>query len=161
MLAAVQPDYLQVAIRVLHILAAVAAGGAVLFQWIAVGPTLRTLDDATRERLGTAFADRWRNIVFVAMTVLLITGLANFVLYQIPAYKEHPQKMVYHSIFGIKLLVALAFFHAATVLVLPAPKGVAYRRRSAGWLGYLALLLVVIVGCGAILRFFPNLFAGA
>jgi uncharacterized membrane protein len=161
MLALVQPDYLQVALRVLHILAAIAAGGAVLFQWWAVAPTLRTLDDATRQRLGTALADRWRGVVFAAMGVLLVTGLVNFMVYQVPAYREHPQKMVYHGLFGLKVLAALAYFHAATVLVIPGPKGAAYRAKADGWLAYLTLLLLVIVAVAAVLRYFPNLLAAS
>lgn len=154
-------DIVQVAIRWVHILAAIAAGGAVILKMVAVTPALATLDDAQRTSLATRIADRWRPIVFILIAALLITGLLNFFLYQIPAYKGHPQKMVYHSLFGLKFLAALAFFHGAAVLSLPAPKGEKYRAKAGGWLSYMFFLLLVIVTCAVVMRYFTVLFGVA
>jgi hypothetical protein len=159
LLAAPTPmDWLQVGIRFFHILAAIAGGGAVLFQWFALHPALRTTSPDLRPVVAAAIADRWRAIAYTVIVLLLATGLINFMVFQIPAYQSHPQKGVYHALFGIKVLAALMFFHGATVLSLPGEKGAQYRTKAGGWLTWLTLLLVVIVAAGAVLRNFNSLF---
>ncbi|MGE3181814.1 MAG: hypothetical protein AB7N71_09295 [Phycisphaerae bacterium] len=158
LLAVSGADVMQVGIRWVHILAAIAAGGAVIVKLTAVSPVLATLPDEERWSLSTRIADKWRPIVFTLIAALLLTGLLNFFLYQIPAFKPHPQKMVYHGLFGVKFLAALAFFHGAAVLSLPGPKGEKYRAKARGWLSYMFVLLLVIVTCAVVMRYFPVLF---
>lgn len=151
-------DLLQVGIRILHMLSAFAAGGAVLFQGLALSPALVGEEKILRQRLGAAIAGRWRPIAYAAMLLLLATGLLNFMVYQIPAYQSHPSKGVYHGLFGLKLLAALQLFHGVTALVMPAPKGDKYRANASGWYAYLGSLVVIIVVVAAVMRYFPQLF---
>jgi uncharacterized membrane protein len=143
-------------LRVLHIGAAIVAAGGAFFQFVALHPTLATLPAEQRRPIREAVVDRWRGVVFAAIGLLLITGLVNFVVYKIPEYKPLPTnvKMVYHSLFGLKFLAALAAFHAATVLVLPGPKGERYRDNAGFWLKYLAVVLTLVVILGAAMRNF-------
>ena len=162
MLAEVESGaWLQVGIRFVHIFAAFVAGGAIVFQARALRPSLATLNDEQRRTLGTQIADRWRPLVLTLVGLLLITGLLNFVLYQVPAYKDHASKGVYHGLFGLKFLAALILFHGITVLSLPGAKGERYRANAAGRLSFLTLLLIVIVACATVMRYFPTLFPAA
>jgi uncharacterized membrane protein len=145
-------DLLSVSLRILHILAAVAAAGGAIFQIVALHPTLATLGDESRRTLRSQIVDRWRVVVVLAIIVLLVTGLVNFIAYAIPDMKESPHKMLYHGVFGLKFLAALAAFHNAAVLVLPGPRGERYRDHAGFWLKLMVTMFVVIIICGAILR---------
>lgn len=147
-----------VLIRALHIGAALILGGAAAYQWIALVPSLATVDEARRIEFREMLAARWRIIAWTAMAILLLTGLLNFIVNKIPEYRSHPQKGIYHALFGVKFLLALAAFHAGTVLTLPGPKGEKYRAHAKFWLTLLLLFIAAIVVIAAILRDFPILF---
>jgi hypothetical protein len=151
-------ESLLVVLRVLHIAAASAVVGAVVFQAFAVVPTLRQLDEHQRAQLSGGFATRWRSIAFLMIGILLLTGLVNFLLFKIPEFREHPSKGLYHALFGIKFLLALAAFHSATVLVLPGEKGDRYRARAGGRLWLLTFLFAAIIILAAVMRYFNELF---
>lgn len=157
LLASGAMDYLAVLLRFLHIITAIALGGAVMFQWAVLRPVLGVAAPEARPAIDTAVTARWRSTVYSSIFFLLATGLINFLMYRVPYFREHPQKAIYHGIFGVKLLAALLFFHGVTVLSLPGAKGDKYRLRAGGWLGYLIALLIVIVASAAVLRYFENL----
>jgi uncharacterized membrane protein len=158
LLAATAMDYLAVVLRFIHIMAAMAAGGAILFHWLAVTPALKTTAGDMRSGIASAIANRWRGVVYTMILLLLATGLTTFLVYRVPYYREHPQKAIYHGVFGVKLLAALLLFHGATVLTLSGPKGEKYRAKAAGRLAFMAFLLVIIVAAGAKLRYFETLY---
>ncbi len=139
------------AVHVIHVLAALVAGGAILFQALALHPTLRSLDESTQSAASNTLADRWRPVAFVLIAILLITGLVTFGL-RIPVLRENPQKMVYHGLFGVKFLLALVIFHGVAVLALPGAKGERYRATAGKRLPLLAALVVAIVILAGILR---------
>lgn len=145
-------DLLAVVLRILHILAAVAAAGGAMFQLLALHPSLAGLDDGSRRALRTQIARRWSVVVVLAIVVLLLTGLVNFVAYAVPDMKASPHKMLYHGVFGLKFAAALAAFHSAAVLVLPGPRGDRHRDKAGFWLRLMVTMFVVIIVCGAILR---------
>lgn len=157
-MTATDSDFVQIGLRILHILTAMAAGGAVLFQMFALVPALRATDETQRVQLGTEIAGHWRMTLYLAMVFLLATGLINFIMFQIPYYRAHPDKGVYHGIFGVKFLASLMLFHAAAMLAVPRERGVVRRAKAAVWLKYMTGLLIVIVVCGAALRYFERLF---
>ncbi|TWT41980.1 hypothetical protein RAS1_31060 [Phycisphaerae bacterium RAS1] len=145
-------------IRLVHILAAIAAGGAVVFQLLAVHPSLSAIPETQRGEFRAWVVNRWRPIVYLLMALLLVTGLVTYVVYRIPEYKTHASKGAYHGLLGAKILLALAFFHAATVLTLPGSKGDKYRAAAGFWLRWMTALLLGIVALGAVLRYFAKLF---
>ena len=150
--AAADLDWGQAGLRLLHILAGIAAAGGAMFQLIAVHPALQTLDADARRTAREAIAARWSTVVFAAIAILLVTGLVNFLAYKIPAMRTSDMKGLYHGLFGVKLLLALAAFHAAAVLALPGPRGERYRDKAGGWLRYLVALLVLVIVLGVVLR---------
>ena len=154
-------EILAVVLRVLHIAAAAGAIGAALYQWLAVRPALAALGESERAALLARAAAGWRGVALLIMAVLLITGLANFLVYKIPEVKPHPAKAVYHGLIGLKILLALMVFHPAAALVMPGAKGDRYRERGAFWVAYMLALYGVIIVAGAVLRYFNVLFPAA
>ncbi|MFO0839812.1 MAG: hypothetical protein U1D55_14975 [Phycisphaerae bacterium] len=151
---------LELLLRVLHIGFAATVIGAAIFQYFAVLPSLRTLPDAQRSELRESLASRWRPWVFAAIAVLLITGLLNFVLFKVPAYRGAPNAGMYHMLFGLKLLLALAVFHQATMLVLSGRSGEKRREMPAGTFQVLLGLYAAIVVVAGVMRYFPQFFQG-
>ncbi|MBI5865440.1 MAG: hypothetical protein HZB38_13220 [Planctomycetes bacterium] len=141
-------------LRVVHVAAAILAAGGAAFQLIALHPALAAVPEAQRLPIREAVAARWRTVIFACIAVLLLSGLLNFVVYRIPAVRSFPESLrpFYHGLFGVKVLAALAAFHAAMVLALPGRKGEAYRNKAGFWLPYLAACLAVVVILGVVLR---------
>jgi hypothetical protein len=92
------------------------------------------------------------------MALLLASGLVTFLMFRVPAYRGLPYAGLYHGIFGLKLIAALALFHAATLLVAAGPRFDRYRAQAGGWLRWAVVLLTLIVVLGAILRYLPTFY---
>ena len=72
---------LQLAVRFLHVLAAMTWIGGMLFIALVLVPVMRGLDDvALRRRLVQATGRRFRVIGWIALGVLVATGLVNLAL---------------------------------------------------------------------------------
>lgn len=65
---------LEVLMRYLHILAAVALVGGIAFMMLCVAPASKVLDDSQRKLFMQAVHARFLKIVWVAIIVLLVTG---------------------------------------------------------------------------------------
>ena len=71
----------QLAVRFLHVLAAITWIGGMLFIALVVVPVTRGLDDAAlRRRLVQATGRRFRTVAWIALAVLVATGLVNLAL---------------------------------------------------------------------------------
>jgi uncharacterized membrane protein len=152
-------DLLQVILRVAHIGAAVAIGGAIVFRLLAVQPALATLDEPQCKAFGASLARYWSVPLWLGVALLVVSGLLTFILFKLPAVRGRPFAGLYHGLFGIKVLAALALFHVAAVLSLPGEHGQRYRARARFWLGYASVLLAVIIVVAAILRYLPTFYA--
>ena len=64
-----------------HILAAIVAMGGLVFARFALVPALSDIDATTRDRIHDAIRRRWLPWVIGAITVLLASGLINFLLF--------------------------------------------------------------------------------
>lgn len=144
-------DPVEFGLRWLHVMSAVIAAGGAFFQWLALHPTLATVETSVRVDVRERVASRWRGVVFLCIAILLVTGLANFVLFRAPAFRGASNAGIYHALFGVKFLLALMAFHAAAVLALPGEKGARYRDRAAFWLNYLVALFAIILTLGVVL----------
>lgn len=142
-----------VLLRWLHIVPAVAAGGATLFALIALLPTLDGMPEPARRELRAAVAARWRIPFVVCTTLLLLSGLANFVLFQAPVHRGQP---VYHALFGIKFLAALAVFFLGAALTGRSPALENLRVRARFWTAVSAGLIVLILMISGVLRGIPQ-----
>jgi len=110
-------------LRWAHILAAIVAMGGLVFARFGLLPALSEVDAATRDRIHEAIRRRWLPWVIGAITVLLASGLANFLLFNGRVKAEGwsdgfwMRQTSYHALFGAKFLLAMVAFYFASALV--------------------------------------------
>lgn len=110
-------------LRWAHILAAIVAVGGLVFSRFALLPALSEVDEAARDRIHDRIRRQWLPWVIGAITLLLASGLANFLLFNARvkaegwAGGEWMRQTGYHSLFGAKFLLALVAFYFASALV--------------------------------------------
>lgn len=140
-------------LRFLHIAPAVIAGGATIFARIALLPALAALPDAERTRVKDAIDRRWRVVVMTCITLLLVSGIANFVLYQAPFHKGQP---LYHALFGVKFLLAMVVFFLGSAMTGRSAALASIRANARLYVGLAATLVIAIVLISAVLRSIPR-----
>ena len=156
-------------LRWAHILAAVIAVGGLFFARFGVLPALADLDGPTRDRIHESIRRRWLPWVIGAITVLLASGLANFLLFN-ALVKEQGwaggtwmRQTSYHALFGVKFLLAMAVFYFASGLVGRGQGTQWIRNDRAKWLTVtigLAVAIVLLSGWMRQLHTGPNIAAG-
>lgn len=136
--------------RWIHILAAIVAVGGAVFLRFTLWPSAKSvLDDEQHRRLRDAVRSRWARFVHPCIAVLLVTGGLNFVLLALP---PKIKALPYHAIFGVKLLMALAVFFLASVLVGRSPGFARMRENSRKWLAVIVILGATIVLVSGVLN---------
>jgi uncharacterized membrane protein len=146
-------NYLPIVLRFLHIAPAVIAGGATIFVRIALLPALATLPEADRLRVRETIDRRWRVVVMACIALLLVSGIANFVLYQAPVHKG---QSLYHALFGIKFLAAMVVFFLASALSGRSAALAPIRANARRYVGVAAVLVLLIVLISNVLRNIPH-----
>ena len=144
---------LALVLRWMHIVPAVVAGGATVFARIALIPALSTLPDAERLRVKDSIDRRWRVVVMACVTLLFVSGIANFVLYQAPVHKG---QSLYHALFGVKFVAAMIVFVLASALSGRSGAFAPIRANSRFWTGVAATLVLVILLISGVLRSIPH-----
>jgi uncharacterized membrane protein len=141
-------DYVSVLFRWLHILPAIVAVGGTIFMWAALHPALGELPDSQRKALQEAVRARWSKWVMGAILLLLVSGFYNFFAltnrYQLPK--------VYHMLFGIKFLLALAIFTLASFLTGRTAVAQRMRANARPWLTLNVALAVLLVCISGVMR---------
>ena len=142
-------------LRWAHILAAIVAMGGLVFARFALVPALSDIDAATRDRIHDAIRRRWLPWVIGAITVLLASGLANFLLFNGRVKAEGwadgqwMRQTSYHALFGAKFLMAMVAFYFASALVGRGEGTQWVRNDRAKWLSVtLGLTLAVVLLSG-------------
>ena len=143
-------EYLNLALRWLHILSAITLVGGVLYTRFAVLPMLQTLGEEQRESVGAAMRKNWSLLLKISMALLLITGVTNMVL--IPKTIEPELKSQYSMMIGMKFLLALPVFYIVSVLNGRSNMAVKFREKSGLWLNLAVFLSVAIVLLAGYLR---------
>jgi uncharacterized membrane protein len=117
-------DPITLLLRWAHVLAAIAALGGLLFARFALVPAAEELGSETADRLHAGVRRRWLPWVIGAITLLLASGLTNYILL-IRRVKEAPElwggdwmrQTGSHALFGVKFLLAMILFYLASGLV--------------------------------------------
>jgi len=143
-------------LRWVHLLAAIAALGGLAFARFGLVPALAELDASTRERIHEAIRRRWLPWVIGAITLLLASGLANFLIFNARVRADPDfwgatwmRDTSYHALFGAKFLIAMVMFYFASALVGRGAGTQWVRNDRARWLTVtLALGLVVVLISG-------------
>ena len=161
-----QTAVVSLVLRWAHVLAAIAALGGLAFARFGLVPALAEFDADTRERIHDAIRRRWLPWVIGAITVLLASGLANFLIFN-GRVKEAPEfwgtawmrDTSYHALFGAKFLIAMVMFYFASALVGRGAGTQWVRNDRAKWLSvtlFLGLVVVLISGWMRQLHTGPN-----
>ncbi len=157
-------------VRFLHITCAIGAIGAPFFVRFALLPSAsKTLDDATHDKLRDAINTRWKHIVYLLITIFILTGSYQFfVETRIPDgtpngtlltarwkdFDEH-NKQLYHMIFGIKVLCAFIIFFLASALAGRSAMFAPIRKNARTSITLLLLLAALVIVCSTLLHFLP------
>ena len=155
-------------LRWAHLLAAAVAVGGLAFARFGLLPAINGFDEETRERIHDSIRRRWLPWVIGSITLLLASGLANFLLFNARvkdegwAGGEWMRETSYHALFGAKFLLALVVFYLASALVGRGAGTQWVRNDRATWLSLtlgLAVAVVMISGWMRQLHTGPNLIA--
>ena len=144
-------DPVTLVLRWAHVLAAIVAMGGLVFARFALHPTLVEVDEETRERIHDGVRRRWLPWVIGAITVLLASGLANFLLFNALVKSEGwaggdwMRMTNYHALFGAKFLLAMAAFYFASALVGRGSGTQWVRNDRAKWLSVTVGLTLAVV----------------
>jgi uncharacterized membrane protein len=143
--------------RWLHILSATLALGVPIYIRCVQLPTLASLDEATRTQLNDVLASRWRKIIYLAIFLFLATGFYNFLAPHAHwrQFPERDQRVQYHMVFGIKLLLALVMFFLASALAGRSAALAYFRNNAKTWYTVLVILGLILLGLSTTLRFMP------
>jgi uncharacterized membrane protein len=132
-------DALNIFMRFLHILSAVALAGGALAWRFAVIPSTAPLNADIRGKVGDAMARAWRPFVLAAIAGILVSGTYNFL-------RKTNLPPAYHAVFGIKILLALHIFAVMFLVTRPG------KEKRARQLTGVAITAVVVVLLSAVLR---------
>ena len=137
-----------IASRFIHVLTAITLVGGSLFTLLVLLPASERLEDQARGDLMGGIRDRWRRVVHGGIALFLLSGFYNY----FRAMPLHRGDGLYHGLLGTKMLLALAVFALASLLVgrsRLATKMAAQRER---WLGVMVLLAIAIVAISAVVK---------
>jgi putative copper export protein len=147
-----QFDYVGLVFRWMHVLAAIAAVGGMIFLRFALMPSVSVLSDDARKTLHEAVRSRWSRVVMAAIALLLVSGLYNIVVtaqrYELAAY--------YMPLFAVKFLLSLGIFFISSALVGRAPAFDPIRRNARFWLTLNLVLAIALVCIAGVLRVAPK-----
>ena len=151
-------DALLLILRWSHILGVVLLVGGLAFLRFAFVPALEETDEETRGKLHESVRRRWLPFVIIGITLLLVSGLANFLLFNTTVKEQGwadgqwMRQTNYHAIFGLKFLLALVVFYLSSGLVGRGGGTAWIRRDRARWLGVTLGFAVAIIMLSGWLR---------
>jgi uncharacterized membrane protein len=147
-------DWLAIVFRWMHILAAITAVGGTVFMRMALVPSVVVLPDDARKALHEQVRARWVKFVMGAILFLLVSGFYNF-FRRLNTGLPADFKGLYHGLFGVKFLLALAIFFLASALTGRAAALARFRQNAKLWLSVNLTLAVIVVCISGVLRFIP------
>ncbi|MFP6575716.1 MAG: DUF2269 family protein [Pirellulaceae bacterium] len=139
-------DYLNLAMRWLHIIPAIALVGGTIFMRFAVVPACEQLDDEQREKVQESVRRGWSRLLMPSILFLLISGFVNTA--NISMTYDFPGGY-YMPLLAIKLVLAIAIFYIASLLAGRSEAASKFRQNQRTWLNInilLAVLLICIAG---------------
>jgi uncharacterized membrane protein len=102
-------------LRYMHILGAITLMGGTIFAYFAGAPGLAELPEGERTKAHAAIRGRWNKFVMLATLLLLVSGVANMLIYQMQ-FEMGDMKKSYAMWTGIKFVLALPIFFFAALL---------------------------------------------
>lgn len=146
-------DYLNLAMRWLHIIPAIALVGGTIFMRFAVVPACEQLDDEQREKVQESVRRGWSRLLMPSILFLLISGFVN--TWNISKTYDFPGGYYMMPLLAIKFVLAIAIFYIASLLAGRSEAASKFRQNQQTWLNVnilLAVLLVCIAGAMRLAR---------
>lgn len=134
--------------RWMHILSAIALMGGTIFMRFALHPALSAVEQKQQDALKTAVRRHWAKWVMATSGFLLLSGIVNIVMFS----KAKEIVPPYHAVVGVKMLLALAIFFIASLLVGRSANADKFRQKAVLWMNVNLALAVVVVCIGGFLR---------
>jgi len=145
-------DPIEIVMRWLHVMSAIAAAGGTIFALVALLPALKELPDDLKKQVHERVRPRFAKLVMISIAALLISGFYNYIFVKVPV---HAGQGLYHGLMGVKILFAMAVFFIASALVGRAPAFEGLRQKRAKWMTLNVVMAAVIVAIGAVLSKIP------
>ena len=143
-------DLFNLILRWMHIFGAIILLGGTFFMRLAYIPAVAILTDDVRQTLQPAVRRRWAVWVMIAITMLLVSGIINTILY---AQQYDFPGGYYHALLGIKFLLALVIFYIASKLMGRSQSAERFRESTQFWLNVNLTLAILVVGMAGVMRF--------
>ena len=141
--------YVDLLLRWMHILAAIALMGGAIFMRFGLHPALADLNADAQQALKGGVRRHWAKWVMASSGFLLLSGIVNIVRY---TQDKVVDPMPYHAIVTVKMLLALVIFFIASTLVGRSANAEKFRQKAVFWLNLNLVLAVIVVCIGGFLR---------
>ena len=110
--------------------AVVVLGGSTFLRFVLI-PAAAALPEAEHEALRGRLMATWKRVIHGGIALFLLSGFYNYVAVAIP---KHKGDGLYHALLGTKILLAMAVFALASILVGRSKGTEGLRRNSRRWL---------------------------
>ena len=148
------PDPILLLFRYMHILGAITLMGGTIFMRFGLAPVVAGLDEKVRTDIHDKVRARWSRFVMLAAGLLLVSGVANMIMFSSRYYNIEPLLgMSYGMIVGIKFLLALPIFFFASLLAGRSPTAKKFQANAVTWMNVNLALALVMVLIGGALKF--------
>ena len=141
-------EVVEIISRIVHVSAAIVLVGGTTFMLFVLLPAVSQLDDAAHQKLRGLVTQRWKRFVHVGIALFLASGGYNYFL----ALERHKGQGLYHGLVGTKMILALAVFFIASVLVGRSAKFANMRENRGKWLSVAILLAAIIVAISGFVK---------
>jgi uncharacterized membrane protein len=131
----------------LHLGAVIVAVGGVAFARFVLLPTAATLSPEQRAPFMAKVGGRFNPILWIAIGVILVSGLYNMV-----SSLQAGVDSRYQAVLTVKVLLALVLFTIAFLITLPFPSLAGIQKQRPRWLLVNLALATIIVLLSAALR---------
>jgi uncharacterized membrane protein len=138
--------------RWMHMLAAVSVAGSIFFFVLVLRPAAaKALTPEQHAALREPLMRRWKMIIHPSIVLFLVSGFYNYIAV---TSKLHEGQGLYHALFGVKFLLALAVFALAIVLTSTRKWSARWRESRGAWLA-LVLVTLAVVLIGGLMKVMP------
>lgn len=142
--------YLEIALRIMHILGAVVLLGGIVFQRFVLFPALTELSEGeAAERIRQLLRGRIARLTMLSAALLLISGLVNTARVSI-AYRFPDGD--YNLLLAGKLVLAMGIFYLASALAGRSASAEKLRANATKWLNILLVAAILIIVLGAAMK---------
>lgn len=139
--------------RWIHMLCAVTVIGSIIYyRFAVVVAEKRALPDGLPEEFKTALFKRWKLLLHPPIIFFLASGLYTYLMVTRHLHEDQP---LYHALFGVKFLLALAVFALYVVLTSTMKWSESLRQKNILWT-LLILGVIAIIGVGGVMRMLPT-----